>query len=156
MSVDPQTSVATAKPSLFDRIEDAVTAFFASRTYITGLAVFTVTWMVMNTCWFINHDHWDPYPFILLNLVFSTIAAFQQPMIMLVQKRVERRMHAKELADERETHAYRERSLRMLRGMAATGDVLTDVSQKLDLMLDSLKYVLKQEAFDHDPDNPRR
>jgi uncharacterized membrane protein len=71
-----------------DRVADVVAAFGGSWTFIISFCVFLTIWMVFNA---IVGDKKapDPYPFILLNLILSTIAAFQAPIIMMSQRRTE-------------------------------------------------------------------
>ena len=74
--------------SIGDRVADVVAAFGGSWTFIISFCVFLAVWMVFNV---IVGDKKapDPYPFILLNLILSTIAAFQAPIIMMSQRRTE-------------------------------------------------------------------
>ena len=72
-----------------DRLADTVAAGMGSWTFIIVQSAFVVMWMLINLIGFLNH--WDPYPFILLNLVFSTQAAYAAPIIMQSQNRQSRR-----------------------------------------------------------------
>ena len=67
------------------RIADAVAKGMGSWTFIIGQSIFVVIWMALNVVGFIRH--WDVYPFILLNLIFSTQAAYAAPIIMMAQNR---------------------------------------------------------------------
>lgn len=67
------------------RIADAVAKGMGSWAFIIGQSVFVVIWMALNVVGFIRH--WDVYPFILLNLIFSTQAAYAAPIIMMAQNR---------------------------------------------------------------------
>ncbi len=67
------------------RIADAVAKGMGSWTFIIAQSVFVVIWMALNVVGFIRH--WDVYPFILLNLIFSTQAAYAAPIIMMAQNR---------------------------------------------------------------------
>ncbi len=67
------------------RASDALTKYAGSWTFITGFLVFLVLWMAANVYAWINT--WDPYPFILLNLVLSCLAAIQAPVILMSQNR---------------------------------------------------------------------
>ena len=67
------------------RIADAVANGMGSWTFIIWQSVFVVVWMVLNVIGFMSH--WDVYPFILLNLIFSTQAAYAAPIIMMAQNR---------------------------------------------------------------------
>ncbi|MEP7109430.1 MAG: DUF1003 domain-containing protein [Ferruginibacter sp.] len=68
-----------------DRIADSVANGMGSWRFIILQSVFVVIWMVLNVIGFISH--WDVYPFILLNLIFSTQAAYAAPIIMMSQNR---------------------------------------------------------------------
>lgn len=76
----------TNKTKLPDRIADRIAAFGGSWRFIIIFAIFLVVWMLLNTLPFIA-NHFDPHPFILLNLCLSFIAAFQAPVIMMSQNR---------------------------------------------------------------------
>lgn len=71
-----------------DLVADGVATFGGSWTFIIGFFVFLITWMVINVIMG-EKAAFDAYPFILLNLVLSTIAAFQAPIIMMSQRRQE-------------------------------------------------------------------
>jgi uncharacterized membrane protein len=69
-----------------DRIADKVAAFGGSWAFIIIFACFLISWVLVNVLPFIS-THFDPKPFILLNLILSFIAAFQAPIIMMSQNR---------------------------------------------------------------------
>ncbi len=68
-----------------DKISDAVASGMGSWKFIIWQSIFVVVWMFLNIVGFIRH--WDVYPFILLNLIFSTQAAYAAPIIMMAQNR---------------------------------------------------------------------
>jgi uncharacterized membrane protein len=68
------------------RIADRVAAFGGSWTFIILFSVVIGFWVTLNSIALLKHT-FDPYPFILLNLVLSTLAAFQAPVIMMSQNR---------------------------------------------------------------------
>jgi len=70
------------------RIADKVAAFGGSWTFIISFGVFISLWISTNVFWLVNKG-FDPYPFILLNLILSTLAALQAPVIMMSQNRQE-------------------------------------------------------------------
>jgi uncharacterized membrane protein len=72
--------------TLGDRIADAVASFGGSWPFIIGFFVFLMIWMAINSAVFFWRPY-DPYPFILLNLVLSCLAAVQAPIIMMSQNR---------------------------------------------------------------------
>ena len=71
--------------TLGERLADSVAQGMGSWTFIIVQSIVVIIWMVLNVVGFISH--WDIYPFILLNLVFSTQAAYAAPIIMMSQNR---------------------------------------------------------------------
>jgi uncharacterized membrane protein len=82
--------------SFGNRIADSVAKGMGSWNFIIIQTVLVGVWMVLNLVGFMYH--WDVYPFILLNLLFSTQAAYAAPIIMMSQNRQNERdrMHAEE------------------------------------------------------------
>jgi uncharacterized membrane protein len=68
-----------------DRIADAIAFGMGSWTFIIWQTIFVIIWMTLNVIGLVQH--WDAYPFILLNLIFSTQAAYAAPIIMMSQNR---------------------------------------------------------------------
>lgn len=68
-----------------ERLADQVTASFGSWAFISVQTVIVIIWIGVNLLAFLHR--WDPYPFILLNLVFSTQAAYAAPLLLLSQNR---------------------------------------------------------------------
>lgn len=67
-----------------DKVADRITAIAGSWYFIIGFTLFLIIWILLNVyLW----DNVDPYPFILLNLLLSCIAALQAPIIMMSQNR---------------------------------------------------------------------
>ncbi len=73
------------KLSFGNRLADSVANGMGSWRFIIVQTILVVLWMVLNIIGFAYH--WDVYPFILLNLVFSTQAAYAAPIIMMAQNR---------------------------------------------------------------------
>jgi uncharacterized membrane protein len=69
-------------------IADKVATFGGSWTFIISFGVFIALWIGTNVIWLLDKG-FDPYPFILLNLILSCIAALQAPVIMMSQNRQE-------------------------------------------------------------------
>ena len=83
--------VDTATPSTFGaRVADRVAAFGGSWTFIIIFGIVLLAWMFVNSFVLITRP-FDPFPYILLNLVLSTLAAIQAPVIMMSQNRQEAR-----------------------------------------------------------------
>ena len=93
----------------FGRIAERCARFFGTPQYILGQSAIVIAWIVVYAvAWSLR---WDPYPFILLNLGFSTQAAYAAPLILLAQTRQAARdqlhaessaRHAQELAERQE------------------------------------------------------
>lgn len=76
------------QPSRGQRLADKVASFGGSWKFIILFSGFLVLWMIVNV-WLLASKAFDPYPFILLNLILSCIAALQAPVIMMSQNRQE-------------------------------------------------------------------
>ncbi|MBN2067957.1 MAG: DUF1003 domain-containing protein [Candidatus Diapherotrites archaeon] len=68
------------------KLADGLAEKAGSWAFIIGFFVFLLFWMAVNTYMVLTHV-WDPYPFILLNLVLSCLAAIQAPIILMSQNR---------------------------------------------------------------------
>jgi len=90
---------ATHKSSLAfgQRLSDTVANGMGSWRFIIWQTIIVILWMTANVVGFIYH--WDIYPYILLNLVFSTQAAYAAPIIMMAQNRQNERDRAHAEAD---------------------------------------------------------
>ena len=80
-------SPATEKYTLGQRSADAIARFAGSWAFIFAFTGVLILWMVINTI--LASNAFDPYPFILLNLVLSCVSAIQAPLIMMSQNRQE-------------------------------------------------------------------
>lgn len=90
--------------TLGERAADRSVRFMGSWAFILGQSVFIIAWIGLNAvAWAV---HWDPQPWIMLNLAFSTQAAFSAPLILLAARRQNQR------ADEMQREA-----LEILRGL---------------------------------------
>ena len=79
------------------KLADSVAQGMGSWKFIIIQTVIVAIWMILNVVGFCYH--WDVYPFILLNLVFSTQAAYAAPIIMMAQNRQSDRDRAQAMAD---------------------------------------------------------
>jgi uncharacterized membrane protein len=76
-------------PDAFGRFSEAIARYFGTARFLAIQSVIVAIWIALNSVGFISH--WDPYPFILLNLLFSTQAAYAAPLILLAQNRQDER-----------------------------------------------------------------
>ena len=73
------------KESFGERASDRLSSLAGSWTFVIGFTLLLLVWITVNTV--LAAKSFDPYPFILLNLVFSCVSAIQAPLIMMSQKR---------------------------------------------------------------------
>ena len=109
----------------FGRRAEAAARFFGTPQYILGQSIVVVIWIALNAV--AVSLRWDPYPFILLNLAFSTQAAYAAPLILLAQTRQAER--DKEALQHLEAH--REEVMDHMEGRAAALKRETDALRKL-------------------------
>ncbi|MDG3013564.1 DUF1003 domain-containing protein [Speluncibacter jeojiensis] len=72
-----------------ERAADRAVAAMGSWSFIWGQTAVIVVWMILNTVAWCTH--WDPFPWILLNLVFSTQAAYAAPLVLLASRRADQK-----------------------------------------------------------------
>ena len=83
---------------------DWITKWAGSWTFILSFFIFLIIWIILNFYFLIEYKigkPWDPYPFILLNLVLSCLAAIQAPIILMSQNRTSQRDRLKAEFDYR-------------------------------------------------------
>ncbi len=123
---------------------EAIARFFGTGSYLLIQTLVVIVWIILNV--FAVGMRWDPYPFILLNLAFSTQAAYAAPLILLAQNRQENRDRVTLEQDRRraeETKAdteYLARELASLR--LAMGDV-AKTRESLRRELEDLRDLLR-------------
>ena len=131
------------------KIADKVASFGGSWTFIISFLVFIIIWISINVFWFLNKGY-DPYPFILLNLILSCIAALQAPVIMMSQNRQEEkdRVRARKdyminLKSELEIRTLHEKIDHFI--MDQQQELLEIQKVQLDIMNDILSRISKME-----------
>jgi uncharacterized membrane protein len=133
----------------FGRFSEAIARFLGTGRFLVGQTVLVIGWIALNTVGLVNH--WDPYPFILLNLAFSTQAAYAAPLILLAQNRQDDRDRAN-IERDREVAARTQADTEFLaRELAAVRLALADVVTTGDLE-DSLSRLAKLIADQPLPD----
>ncbi len=126
----------------FGRVSEGAARFLGTSRYLVGQTVFVGIWLILNTVGLISH--WDPYPFILLNLAFSLQAAYAAPLILLAQNRQDDRDRAS-IERDREVAARTQADTEFLaRELAAVRLALADVvtTQDLDDRLTRLEVLV--------------
>jgi uncharacterized membrane protein len=134
----------------FGRFSESLARFLGTGRYLVAQTVFVILWVALNIVSFIHH--WDPYPFILLNLAFSTQAAYAAPLILLAQNRQDERDRAN-IDRDREVAARTQADAEYLaRELASLRLALDDMVTREDLN-DALARIEKLVADSH-PDAP--
>jgi uncharacterized membrane protein len=129
----------------FGRRAESAARFFGTPQYILGQTIVVVAWIAVNAA--AVSFRWDPYPFILLNLAFSTQAAYAAPLILLAQNRQadrdraeverDREMNARSLADT-EYLAREIAAIRIALEQKADRDDLVEPIERLTQALEQL------------------
>ena len=89
-------------PDAFAQFAERLARFLGTGRYLAGQTILVIVWIILNAvAWSLR---WDKYPFILLNLAFSTQAAYAAPLILLAQNRQADRDRA-EVERDRETNS---------------------------------------------------
>jgi uncharacterized membrane protein len=133
----------------FGAYSERIARYFGTARYLTIQTLFVAVWIALNAFWGINYHYahhnstkpFDPYPFILLNLAFSTQAAYAAPLILLAQNRqadrdriqaeADRAQNARSVADT-EYLAREIASIRMALGEVVTRDFLRSELARID------------------------
>jgi uncharacterized membrane protein len=132
----PQPQHGAFGQDRFGQLAEGAARFFGTPQYIVGQTIVVVVWIVLNSVAVVNH--WDPYPFILLNLAFSTQAAYAAPLILLAETRqAARDKIASDLTEKQREHADR-----MAEGRVAALKAETD---KLEALLQSNTDLTRQD-----------
>jgi uncharacterized membrane protein len=133
-------------PDTFARLSERVARFLGTGRYLAIQTVLVIVWIALNLV-LVETYQWDPYPFILLNLAFSTQAAYAAPLILLAQNRQddrdrvsleEDRNRAERTKADTEYLARELAALRLAIGEVATRDYLRGELDRIGDRLDEL------------------
>lgn len=123
----------------FGLFAERAARFFGTPQYIIGQTIIVAFWIVFNVLAFTKVAHFDPRPFILLNLIFSTQAAYAAPLILLAQTRqADRDKIEGENADRRHT--------RLENGVKTETDKLFDLLESNTTLTKEDKDLTEQVA----------
>ena len=130
------------------RIADKVASFGGSWKFIISFGVFIFLWISLNVFWLINKG-FDPYPFILLNLILSCLAALQAPVIMMSQNRQEEKDRERgkkdymiNLKSELEIRSLHEKMDHFI--IDQQQELLEIQKEQIEMMNDILAHVVKK------------
>jgi uncharacterized membrane protein len=129
-------------PDAFGRMSEGIARFMGTGRFLAGQTVIVIGWIALNTIGFIRH--WDPYPFILLNLAFSLQAAYAAPLILLAQNRQDDRDRGTVERDREVAARIQQDTEFLARELAGIRLALQDVVTTEDLTdrLDHLEKVI--------------
>jgi uncharacterized membrane protein len=142
-------------PDAFGRISESAARFLGTGRFLVAQTVIVGGWIVLNTIGLIHH--WDPYPFILLNLAFSLQAAYAAPLILLAQNRQDDRDRAN-IDRDREIAARTQADAEFLaRELAAVRLALADMPTADDIhsRLDRLEKLVADQHPNGNTPHPR-
>jgi uncharacterized membrane protein len=109
----------------FGRAAERAARFFGTPQYIVGQTIVVIAWIALNSV--AIAARWDPYPFILLNLAFSTQAAYAAPLILLAETRQAARDKAMGDMTEKRHEEIEKRAQERVAAIKAETDKLTSL-----------------------------
>jgi uncharacterized membrane protein len=133
-------------PEAVGRFSESIARFLGTGRYLFWQTVLVIVWIALNL--FAVSLRWDPYPFILLNLAFSTQAAYAAPLILLAQNRQENRdrvsleedrRRAQQTKADTEFLARELAALRLAVGEVTTRDYLRRELEEVRELLEALQ-----------------
>ena len=132
---------------------ESIARYFGTGSYLLIQTIVVVVWILLNV--FAVSLRWDPYPFILLNLAFSTQAAYAAPLILLAQNRQENRDRVTVDEDRRRAEETKADTEYLARELAALRLAIGDVAKTREYLrreLEDLRGLLE----DRHPDRANR
>jgi uncharacterized membrane protein len=130
----------TYDPDAFGRFAERLARFLGTGRYLVAQTLVVIVWIFLNVVGIASH--WDPYPFILLNLCFSTQAAYAAPLILLAQNRQADR-------DKSETERDRDMNARSLAETEFLAREIAAVRLAVDQKADREDIVQPLERLTH-------
>jgi len=140
-------------PEAVGQFTESVARFFGTGSYLLIQTIVVLVWIVVNIT--AVSLRWDPYPFILLNLAFSTQAAYAAPLILLAQNRQENRDRVALEEDRRRDQEMKADTEFLARELAALRLAIGDVAKTREHLrreLEDLRGLLE----DRHPDRTNR
>ncbi|TFH53619.1 DUF1003 domain-containing protein [Actinomyces viscosus] len=130
----------------FGRFAEATARFMGSPQFVLYMSIFVFVWIVANLLLAKTQGEkaaWDPYPFILLNLAFSTQASYSAPLIMLAQNRQDDRDRVTAEQDRQRAQRNLEDTEFLTREIAALRLAMNDVATR-DFVRSELRDMLSE------------
>ncbi|WP_366181263.1 DUF1003 domain-containing protein [Actinomyces timonensis] len=133
----------SSRSDAFGRFAEATARFMGSPRFVLYMTVFVIAWIVANIALASASKAWDPYPFILLNLAFSTQASYSAPLIMLAQNRQDDRDRVTAEQDRQRAERNLEDTEYLTREIAALRLAMNDVATR-DFVRGELRDMLSE------------
>ena len=127
----------------FGRFAEATARFMGSPKFVLYMTIFVAVWIVANLILAKMQQAWDPYPFILLNLAFSTQASYSAPLIMLAQNRQDDRDRVTAEQDRQRAQRNLEDTEFLTREIASLRLAMNDVATR-DFVRSELRDMLEE------------
>ena len=131
------------------KFTESIARFFGTGTYLLLQTIVVLVWIALNVA--AVSLRWDPYPFILLNLAFSTQAAYAAPLILLAQNRQENRDRVTVDEDRRRAEETKADTEYLARELAALRLAIGDVAKTREYLrreLEDLRGLLEDRHSD--------
>ena len=142
----PQGHHSAFGEDAFGRGAEAAARFFGTPQYIIGQTLLVIAWIALNGV--AIGFQWDPYPFILLNLAFSTQAAYAAPLILLAQTRqADRDKRAEEVAERHHERFEQMEEQRVEAVRAETAKLVALLESNTDLTRQDKELTEQVEAL---------
>jgi uncharacterized membrane protein len=148
----PRTSRVVAPrvdPDAVGQFTESIARFFGTGSYLLIQTVVVLAWIALNIS--AISLRWDPYPFILLNLAFSTQAAYAAPLILLAQNRQENRDRVALEEDRRRDQEMKADTEFLARELAALRLAIGEVAKNRDHLrreLEDFRHLLEHRHPD--------
>ena len=137
----------TLRPRLdaekFGQASENLARYFGTAQYLVIQSAIVVIWILLNIMVFTRTFRWDPYPFILLNLAFSTQAAYAAPLILLAQNRQADRDKVQNEPDRARDEQSVANTEYLLREVASLRIAVNDVATR-DFVRSELQALFKE------------
>ena len=127
----------------FGKKEEDFARFFGTPTFLVGQTMIVGLWILANAA---GWTQFDVYPFILLNLAFSTQAAYAAPLILLAQTRQADRDKAASLADAQHREELHQISEQRQEQMREQAGMLIEMLKQNTLLTERVEALLKQNT----------
>jgi uncharacterized membrane protein len=127
----------------FGQASENLARYFGTAQYLVIQTAIVIVWILLNALVVTHAIHWDPYPFILLNLAFSTQAAYAAPLILLAQNRQADRDKVQNEQDRARDEQSVANTEYLLREVASLRIAVNDVATR-DFVRSELQALFKE------------